>query len=76
LIKVVRRLYGATKANVFERSLGKRWTIDFQIADFPRSDGKHNIPFFSKLTLREEARSIEAMGFDVKVNFIKLTRGD
>jgi hypothetical protein len=30
--------------------------------------------FFSKLTLREEARKIEAMQFDVEVNFIKLTR--
>ena len=76
LIKLVRRLHGTAKAKDFERSLEKRWTVDFQIADFPRSDGRHNIPFFSKLTLREEARSIEAMGFDVKVNFIKLTRGD
>jgi uncharacterized protein (TIGR04141 family) len=76
LINVIRRLHGATKAKDFAGSLGKRWTVDFQIADFPRSDGEHNIPFFSKLTLREEARSIEAMGFNVKVNFIKLTRGD
>ncbi len=30
--------------------------------------------FFSKLTLREEARAIEAMGFDVRVGFIKLSR--
>jgi hypothetical protein len=28
------------------------------------------------LEAMEEARSIEAMGFNVKVNFIKLTRGD
>jgi hypothetical protein len=31
-----------------EKALDKRWTIEFQIADFPRSDGTHNIPFFSK----------------------------
>jgi uncharacterized protein (TIGR04141 family) len=55
-------------------ALGRRWTVEFQIADFPRPDGTHNIPFFSKLTLREEARDIEAMEFDVSVRFIKLTR--
>jgi uncharacterized protein (TIGR04141 family) len=56
LINVIRRLHGATKAKDFAGSLGKRWTVDFQIADFPRADGEHNIPFFSKLTLREGLR--------------------
>jgi uncharacterized protein (TIGR04141 family) len=74
LIETVKQHYGATKAKEFEAALGKRWTVEFQIADFPRQDGAHNIPFFSKLTLREEARDIEAMEFDVSVRFIKLTR--
>ncbi len=74
LIETVRKLYGAGKAQELEAALTDRWTIEFQIADFPRADGKHNIPFFSKLTLREEARDIEAMEFDVSVRFIKLTR--
>jgi uncharacterized protein (TIGR04141 family) len=74
LIEAVKRDYGPTKAKQFEAALDERWTIEFQIADFPRPDGKHNIPFFSKLTLREEARDIEAMEFNVAVKFIKLTR--
>jgi uncharacterized protein (TIGR04141 family) len=74
MVETVRLHYGAMKAQELEAALGKRWTVEFQIADFPRPDGTHNIPFFSKLTLRDEARDIEAMEFDVNVKFIKLTR--
>jgi uncharacterized protein (TIGR04141 family) len=74
MIETVKQHYGAAKAKELEAALGKRWTVEFQIADFPRPDGAHNVPFFSKLTLREEARDIEAMEFDVRVRFIKLTR--
>jgi uncharacterized protein (TIGR04141 family) len=74
MIETVKQHYGATRAKELEVALGKRWTIEFQIADFPRSDATYNIPFFSKLTLRDEARDIEAMEFDVRVRFIKLTR--
>lgn len=74
LVEVVGRLYGEQAAQDLRNALDERWTIEFQIADFPRTDGTHNIPFFSKLTLREEARDIEAMDFDVSVRFIKLTR--
>jgi hypothetical protein len=54
--------------------LGKHWTIEFQIADFPRPGDARNIPFSSNLTLREEACNIEAMEFNVSVRFIKLSR--
>ncbi len=74
MIEKVREHYGTKKAQEFKSALKDRWTVDFQIADFPRRDGTHNIPFFSKLTLRDEARKIEAMDFNVQVNFIKLTR--
>jgi uncharacterized protein (TIGR04141 family) len=74
MIGAVKKHYGKAKANELEIALKKRWTVEFQIADFPRSDGTHNIPFFSKLTLGEEARNIQAMDFDVRVRFIKLTR--
>ncbi|MHB0769830.1 DUF6119 family protein [Bradyrhizobium sp. 1.29L] len=74
LVETVGRLYGAQADQDLRAALDDRWTIEFQIADFPRSDGTHNIPFFSKLTLREEARDIEAMDFNVSVRFIKLTR--
>jgi uncharacterized protein (TIGR04141 family) len=74
MIETVKQLYGATRAKDLDTALNKRWTIEFQIADFPRPDGTNNIPFFSKLTLRDEARDIEAMEFKVSVRFIKLTR--
>jgi uncharacterized protein (TIGR04141 family) len=74
MLETVKQHYGVTKANELEEALGARWTVEFQIADFPRPDGTHNIPFFSKLTLRDEARDIEAMEFDVSIKFIKLTR--
>jgi uncharacterized protein (TIGR04141 family) len=74
LVAVVRREYGDQLADELEAALRERWTVEFQIADFPREDGQHNIPFFSKLTLREEARNIEAMDFSVRVAFITLAR--
>jgi uncharacterized protein (TIGR04141 family) len=74
IIAMVNSHYGAEKAAQLEGALTKRWAVEFQIADFPREDGQHNIPFFSKLTLRDEARRIGAMGFDVRVGFITLTR--
>jgi uncharacterized protein (TIGR04141 family) len=76
LIEKVRKHYDTTKASEVEAALAQRepWTVEFQIADYPRKDGKHNIPFFSKLTLQEEAGNLEAMGFDVKIGFISLSR--
>jgi uncharacterized protein (TIGR04141 family) len=74
LIATVKASYGSTEATELEAALARRWTVEFQIADFPRADGTNNIPFFSKLTLRDEARNIEAMDFDVSVRFIRLTR--
>lgn len=73
LVKKVEDLYGAKTGRELESSLQERWTVEFQIADTPRRNGSHDIPFFSKLTLRDEARGIEAMQFDVSVRFIKLT---
>jgi uncharacterized protein (TIGR04141 family) len=66
LIETVKKHYGLAKARELEQAFKdkKRWTVEFQIADFPRADGKHNIPFFSKLTLRDVASNLEAMEFD------------
>ena len=76
LIESVRAHYGTAKATVLANALddGKRWIVEFQIADFPRPNGAHNIPFFSKLSLQDEASDIQAMQFDVQVRFIKLQR--
>lgn len=73
LVSKVRDLYGDKKAEEMIEALQHRWTVEFQIADSPRADGKFNIPFFSKLTLRDQTRDMEAMQFDVRLRFIKLT---
>jgi uncharacterized protein (TIGR04141 family) len=72
LVAKVRELYGDGSADLLDRSLDEKWTVEFQIADTPRPNGDYNIPFFSKLTLRDETRSMEAMRFDVAVKFIRL----
>jgi hypothetical protein len=78
MIETVRHHFGAEKADALTAALddrrGKRWTVEFQIADFPRPNGKHNIPFFSKLSLQDGTRDIRATQFDIRVRFIKLTR--
>jgi len=74
LVSRVKKLHGKKLSDELEAILEKTWTVEFRIADFPRKNGEHNIPFFSKLSLQEEARDIEAMGFKVKIGFIALSR--
>jgi uncharacterized protein (TIGR04141 family) len=74
LIDAVRSHHGDEHAEAFGAALADRWAVEFRIADFPRANGQHNIPFFSKLTLQDEARELEGMDFDVRVGFIKLAR--
>jgi uncharacterized protein (TIGR04141 family) len=42
------------------------------IADAPRQTGEFNIPFFSKISLRDEAITLKAMEYDVALRFIGL----
>lgn len=72
LLAKVRDVHGAKHAKELEKALDEKWTVEFQIADYPRKNGEFNIPFFSKLSLKDEARSLLAMEFDVAVGFIKL----
>lgn len=72
LSKKLSELYGDEVSKEFDASLGGRWTVEFQIADSPRKDGSFDIPFFSKLTLKDSVLDIEAMQMDVAVRFIKL----
>lgn len=74
MIDIARSHYGAQTSRSLAAALKDRWRVEFRIADFPRVDGKHNIPFFSKLTLQAEARNIRAMEFDVSVGFITHTK--
>lgn len=50
----------------------RKWKVEFVIADTPRQNGSFNIPFFSKISLRDESISLKAMGYEVGVKFIGL----
>ncbi|WP_442678329.1 TIGR04141 family sporadically distributed protein [Sphingomonas sp. ASY06-1R] len=48
------------------------WSVEFLIADTPRQNGDFNIPFFSKVSLRDELRMLRAMRYQVAIRFIEL----
>ncbi|HMI20547.1 MAG TPA: TIGR04141 family sporadically distributed protein [Sphingomonas sp.] len=48
------------------------WKIEFLIADTPRQAGGFNIPFFSKVSLRDEIRTLRAMRYETSLRFIEL----
>lgn len=48
------------------------WRIEFIIADTPRQNGRFNIPFFSKVSLRDEIRTMRAMRYETALKFIGL----
>lgn len=48
------------------------WRVEFLIADSPRQDGRFNIPFFSKVSLRDEFRTMRAMRYETSLRFIGL----
>lgn len=55
------------------RNDGRPWTVEFVIADTPRANNNEfNIPFFSKVSLRDEVRTLRAMNYEVAVRFIEL----
>lgn len=73
LIKKVHALAGKTTAGALKASLGDSlagWTVEFQCVDAPRPDGSFQIPFFSRITLRDEARTLKGMTFGVALRFI------
>lgn len=49
------------------------WTVEFHIADEKRKNG-YTIPFFSRISLRDEAREIRKYGYAVVVKFIDLPK--
>lgn len=60
----------ADKLNVNFGDTLAGWTVEFHIVDAPRADGTHKIPFFSRITLRDEARTLKAMELKVELKFI------
>jgi uncharacterized protein (TIGR04141 family) len=54
------------------RADDRAWKVEFIIADTPRQNGQFNIPFFSKVSLRDEVRTLRAMKYEASVRFIGL----
>lgn len=71
-IEKVEAVAGKAAAKEFEKAISEKWTVEYRIADYPRATGKFNIPFFSKLSLRDEIDKLTAMSYNVKVGFIGL----
>jgi uncharacterized protein (TIGR04141 family) len=55
--------------------VARPWTVEFWIADAPRTNGTFNIPFFSKISLRDEVTTLRAMSYRVAIRFIGLDPG-
>ena len=73
MVEKVRELGGDETARSLNAALGNAaagWTVEFHIVDAPRADGSFTIPFFSRITLRDEARALRGMAFDVVMKFI------
>lgn len=75
LYTLVEQQFGLDAANELRAvndDVNQNWTVEFWIADTPRADGSFNIPFFSKITLRDEASNLAAMNYTVVLKFIGL----
>lgn len=73
LVEKVRAVADDSTAEALQMALGDSladWTVEFHIVDAPRPDGSFAIPFFSRITLRDEARTLKGMAFEVAIKFI------
>ncbi len=73
LIDKVEKISGKGKSDDLKKALGDSmvgWTVEFHIVDAPRKDGVFKIPFFSRITLRDEKMRLEGLGFKVALKFI------
>jgi len=75
LIELVRNQGNFPEAQTLEDmgdSVSEGWSVEFWIVDVPRADGSYNIPFFSKISLRDEVSELRAMQYGVALRFIEL----
>lgn len=47
------------------------WVIEYHIIDSPRNNGEFMIPFFSRITLRDESNKLKSMQYKVIIRFIE-----
>ena len=69
----VMELFGEERAQELSGAISNDlspWTVEFHIADAPLGEGGYSIPFFSRVTFRDEKRRLRAMGYEVSVRFI------
>lgn len=52
------------------RSRENTWRVEYWIIDSPRVNGEFAIPFFSRITLRDEVMDLRSMEYDVELRFI------
>lgn len=72
-IKVIQEKFGSSIAQELEDAIKDTvtpWSVEFHIADSPRPDGQYSIPFFSRVTFRDELIQLRAMGYRVAIRFI------
>ncbi|HEV7248828.1 MAG TPA: DUF6119 family protein [Shinella sp.] len=75
LVELTDQISGVEASNALRRAIAdaeRKWTVEFWIADTPRVNGAFNIPFFSKISLRDEATRLAAMDYHVRIRFIGL----
>lgn len=74
MLEVVKNEHGQNPHDQLERAIGnsfENWTVEYQIIDEPRVNGEFMIPFFSRISLQEEARDLKSRTFNVALRFIK-----
>ena len=74
LVNVVIKNYGEVVGGKLLNAIQDRkpWTVEYWILDSPRVSGIYTIPFFSKISLQDEARNLRAMNYRVTLRFIHL----
>ena len=76
LIELVRESGHEQEATLLEEqenTQGEGWSVEFWVVDAPRNTGEFNIPFFSKISLRDEVSDLRAMQYSVALRFIEIT---
>ena len=73
--EVVEQHYGAqVRAQLLaaNENQQRKWGVEYWIIDVPRASGEFNIPFFSKISLRDEMTNLHIMNYEVCVRFIRI----
>ena len=74
VLEEVRGRYGEDVANQLSLAISEEqrpWTVEYHIADVSSVNGRFSIPFFSRVTFRDEQRQLQSMGYQVAVRFIE-----